>query len=214
MTFIEHHQRTCPRSGLTLMELVISIFLVSILMAGLYGAIGTVFTAHEYTSQGQDNLSRVRYALDHMAMFVSATDGIVAPVSTSAVERLELTDCVLDTYTNATHAFGATGDNFLDADNDADGLLNESAGSDPADLVRFYLVKTNAANWLLMMERPDYRTANFDDRPPPLVLCENVSNFECSYLGRGLVEISLTVLDAGDSVTLQTRAKSRRMDQR
>jgi len=196
------------------MELVISILLVSIIMAGLYGAIGTVFTAHQSASRGQDNLARMRYALDHMSMFVAATDGIVAPVSTASVARLELTDCILDTYTNTTYTYGATGDGFLDADNDADGLVNESAGSDPADLVRFYLNKTNAANWRLMMERPDYRTAALDDRAAPLVLCEHVTEFRCSYMGNGLVEMSMTVVEAGDSVTLLTRAKSRRVDRR
>jgi len=196
------------------MELVISILLVSIIMAGLYGAIGTVFTAHDSTSRGQEGLAHARYALDHMVMFIAETDDIVCPATTSAVERLELADCVLDTYTNATCVFTASGDGFLDADNDANGLVNDSAALDPADIVRFYLDRSDSDNWKLLMERPDYSTADLSDHCAARVLCENVTEFRCAHLGKGLVELSLTVFEDGEGVTLMTRAKSRRMDRR
>ena len=183
-------------------------------MSGMYAAIGTVFTAHDQTTRGQDELAHARYALDHMTMFIEETDDIVKPATTSVVERLELTDCVLDTYTNATYRFAAGGDGFLDADNDANGLVNDSAALDPADLVHFYLDKTDSANWLLMMERPNYTTADFHDRAVARMLCEHVTEFKCAYLGNGTVELSLTVLRSAEALTLMTRAKSRRMDRR
>lgn len=116
-----------------------------------------------------------------------------------------------DQYTNASRTYKVDGDTLPDADTDADGLVNEADG-DPAEFVTFDLDKTDAANWKLMEQMPDYSTVSTSDFKAKVALCEHVQDFTCTRLSAGIVAITLTVQQGAKAVTLRTTAKTRWVD--
>jgi prepilin-type N-terminal cleavage/methylation domain-containing protein len=133
-------------SGFTLLELLISIVILSIIMIGLHQAMATALSAHRKTTDRQELLARTRYAMERMVMFAQETDQIQIP----AADNLVLNERVLDTYENDTQGYRAEGDGFLDADNDHDGLVNEGGvNDDPVDPINFSLNKSEPNNWKL-----------------------------------------------------------------
>ena len=192
----------CDKSGFTLLELVISVTILAIIMIGLHQAMETALSAHSSMQEDQDLMARARYAMERMVMFVQETD----QVEITASDRLKVSERVLDTYDNSNYVYAVEGDGWLDADNDSDGLINEGDVNDPIDPIIFDLDKSDSSNWKLQEQIPRY------DSPgsfmPGRVLCENVTNFQCSLLGSSLVEIQLTVNDGDNEVTLKTRVKA------
>jgi prepilin-type N-terminal cleavage/methylation domain-containing protein len=188
----------------TLIELLVSIAILAIIMTGLYQALATSMAAYDTTKDKQELLAQARNALERMAMFVRETDEISKPDDINQ-EVLKISDRVLDNYDNATHAYKVDGDGFLDADNDSDGLANEGGG-DPVDPITFDLDKTDADNWKLVEQMPDYSTADLRAKE---VLCEHVTAFTCSRLATNLVEIELSLNNSKSEVTLKTRIKMR-----
>ena len=133
-------------SGFTLLELLISMVILSIIMIGLHQAMNTALSAHRQTTDRQELLARARYAMERMVMFVQETDQIEIP----AADNLVLSERVLDTYDNDTHGYMAEGDGYLDADNDHDGVVNEGGvNDDPVDPISFSLDKSEPNNWKL-----------------------------------------------------------------
>ncbi len=192
-------------SGFTLLELLISIAILSIIMIGLHQAMGTALSAHRQTTDRQELLARARYAMERMVMFVQETDQIEIP----SAGNLVLNERVLDTYDNDTHGYIAEGDGYLDADNDHDGLVNEGGvNDDPADPISFSLDKSDPNNWKLKEQMPDYGSSILDDFLATKVLCEHVTTFSCTLLAPNLVEIQLTVNDGKNEVSLKTRVKT------
>jgi prepilin-type N-terminal cleavage/methylation domain-containing protein len=189
-------------SGFTLLELLISIAILSIIMIGLHQVIGTALSAHRQTTEKNELLAQARYAVERMVMFVQETDQIEVP----SVDRLVVSERLLDTYRNDTQFYQAEGDGYLDADNDQDGLVNEGVG-DPPDPITFDLDKTDGNNWKLMEEMPDYGTSDLEDLREKKVLCEHVTIFQCTLLAPNLVEILLTLNDGEREVSLKTRAR-------
>jgi hypothetical protein len=178
----------------------------AIIVLGLERSLGTALSSHGSITEKQDLLVEARLAMERLVMFVQETDQIANPTGSNE-EILKVSERLLDTYDNSSHAYAAGGDGKLDADNDADGLVNNGV-SDVADYITFDLDKTNSANWKLMEQMPDYRTS-----PSGLLqkkaICEHVTEFKCSRVGPGLVEIRLTLTNGKASVTLRTRARAR-----
>ena len=196
-------------SGFTLLELLISIVILSIIMIGLHQAMNTALSAHRQTTDRQELLAQARYAMERMVMFVQETDQLEIP----AADNLVLNERVLDTYDNDTHGYRAEGDGFLDADNDHDGLVNEGGvNDDPADPISFSLDKSDPNNWKLQEQMPDYSTSTLDDSLAPRVLCEHVTTFSCTPLAPNLVEIQLTVNDGENEIHLKTRVNAIHME--
>jgi len=196
-------------SGFTLLELLISIAILSVIMIGLHQAMGTALSAHRQTTDRQELLARARYAMERMVMFVQETDQI----QVVSVENLVLNERVLDTYDNDTHGYIAEGDGYLDADNDHDGLVNEGGvNDDPADPISFSLDKSDPNNWKLQEQMPDYSNSTLDDFLATKVLCAHVTTFSSGLLTPNLVEIQLTVNDGKNEVSLKTRVKAMYVD--
>jgi len=196
------------RNGFTLIELLISLVIFGIIIAGIQQILSAAIAAQGSIGPKQNTLAAARFAMERMVPFVRECDSIVNPVSTTAEETLKVSERVLDAYNNDTHCCGAAGDGWLDADNDKDGFINEG-GTDVADLVTFYLDKTDGSNWKLLERLPNYGTADTADYLAPQVLCEHVTLFNCTLPAPGLVEIQLTVSDAANQVSLTTRARMR-----
>ncbi len=198
-------------TGFTLLELLIVVTILGIMIGGLQQVMSTAMTGYEHTKAEQALLAPARYAMDRMAMFIQETDAITQPVDASNGEILSVNERVVDTYNNATHAYVIDGDTYLDADNDADNLVNEGDG-DTADLVTFDLDKTDSDNWKLREKMPDYSTADVADFLATRELAEHVTSFACNLLDTDLVEIELTLSSGSSTVSLKTRAKSRMID--
>ena len=67
-------------SGFTLLELLISIAILSVFMIGLHQAMGTALSAHRQTTERQELLARARYAMERMVMFVQESDSVLKPM--------------------------------------------------------------------------------------------------------------------------------------
>jgi prepilin-type N-terminal cleavage/methylation domain-containing protein len=202
---------TNNQAGLTLLELLISVTILGIIVVGLHQALGTSLSAYEHTRNKQDLLTQARWAMKRMVMFAQETDVIQTPDEASSQEILKISERAVDTYDNATHAYVVGGDGLLDADNDGDSLINEG-GSDPQDFITFDLDKTDASNWKLQEEMPDYSTAAESDFSPRTVICEHVTSFQCNRLANNLIQIELTLNEGKAGVSLKTRVWARLMD--
>jgi prepilin-type N-terminal cleavage/methylation domain-containing protein len=199
-----------PQSGLTLLELLVAIAIFSIIVGGLYQVLDQTLATYETTRNQQNLLSQARYAMERMVMFVQVSDEIVDPAG-SATPELTVSERVLDTYDNLSGAYQIDGDGILDADNDADGLVNEGQ-EDMAEFISFRLDKSMADNWKLIERRPDYRTTDITDQTQWSVICEHVTDFTCRRFSTGMVEIQLTLKNDSVQVNLKTRAKARHVE--
>jgi hypothetical protein len=150
-----------------------------------------------------------RFAMDRMVRFAQETDEIGSDGFLD--DQLEVSERVLDTYDNATHGYLVDGDGILDADNDANGFVNDS-GSDPKEYITFKRYMIPADNWKIREERPDYSTAATGDTVAWEVICEHVTYFNVQRLADDLVQIKLTVAQGDNVVSLQTRVKPRFVD--
>jgi len=198
-------------SGVTLLELLISVAILGIIVVGLHQVMSTATSTYDDTRDKQELLAEARYVMGRMVMFAQETDAIQKPEDVSDGEVLIVSERVLDTYNNATHAYDENGDGLLDADNDGDGLINEDGG-DPPDWITFDLDKSIANNWRLREERPDYSTVALADAMTKEVLCEHVTAFHCNRLAKNLVEITLTLGRGKSQVSLTSRVKARLID--
>ena len=188
-------------SGFTLLELLISIAILSMIMLGLHQVMGTALSAHRQTTEKSELLAQARYAMERMVMFVQETDQIDLP----SVDKLVVSERLLDTYNNQSLAYEPDG--YLDADNDGNGLVNEGTVEDPPDFITFELDKTDGNNWKLMEEMPDYSTPQLDDAKEKKLLCEHVTTFQCTLLAPNLVEILLTLNEGEHEVSLKTKVR-------
>jgi len=189
--------------GFTLLELLISIAILSMIMIGLHQVMGTALSAHRQTTEKSELLAQARYAMERMVMFAQETDQIDLP----SVDKLVMSERLLDTYENQSFAYAPDGDGYLDADNDRNGLVNEGSAEDPPDRITFELDKTDGSNWKLMEEMPNYSTPDLFDPQEKKLLCEHVSTFQCTLLAPNLVEILLTLHEGQHEVSLKTRVR-------
>ena len=196
-------------AGFTLVELLISIVILGLVMTGLHEVLGTALASYQDTREKQALLDMARFAVDRMVRFAQETDEIGPDGSLD--DQLQVSERVLDTYNNATHAYVVDGDGILDADNDANGFVNDS-GSDPKEYITFTIDKTDANNWKIKEQRPDYSTASTVDTTAWEAICERVTYFNVQRLADDLVQIKLTVAQGDNVVSLQTRVKPRFVD--
>jgi len=184
------------------------IVIIGMILGGLSQLLGHVLSTYNAVQASQESLPQARYALERMVMFVQESDQISQPSTTTSVELLTVSERVSDQYNNTSHAYAAAGDGFLDADNDADGLINEG-GADPAEFIAFALDKTDTGNWKLTEQMPNYGTADTGDLKTKVVICDHVQAFSCRRLSTGIVEIFLAVQKGSTTVNLKTTAESR-----
>jgi prepilin-type N-terminal cleavage/methylation domain-containing protein len=195
--------------GFTMLEMLISIILLGIIMFGLEGPLSTALSSYKSTKGSQVLLVQARLAIERMVMFVQKTDQIVNPTGTNE-EVLKVSERLLDTYNNSSHAYTVAGDGKPDADNDNDGIVNVGAG-DAVEYVTYDLDKTDSSNWKLMEQLPDYSSAPSGVLAKK-VICEHVIEFKVSLLSNSLVEIRLSVNEGNTGLSLQTRARARLME--
>ena len=204
------------KSGFTLIELLIAIALMALIVGALDQVAARILSTYSAVQENQDLVPQARYALERMVTFVQESDQIQTPPTTDPTEVLAVSEHLSDHYTNASRIYTAGGDGLLDADTDADGLVNE-AGGDPAEFITFDLDKTDAANWKLMEQMPNYGTSLTSDFKAKVVICEHITSdplnnplgFSCRRLSPGIVEITLTLQKGSKTVTLRTTAKAR-----
>lgn len=197
------------RAGFTLVELLIAIMILGLIMTGLYQALATSLASYQETKGKQALLDAARFTMDRMVRFAQETDEIGPDGALD--DQLVVSERVLDTYNNATHAYVVDGDGILDADNDSNGFVNDS-GSDPKEYITFTIDKTDASNWKVREQRPDYSTASTDDTTAWEVISEHVTYFNVQRLAADLVQVKLTVAQGENTVSLQTRVKPRFVD--
>jgi len=188
-------------SGLSLVELLVTTAILGIVVVSLHQVMSTSLSAYIDTTSKQDLLTQARYAMERMVMFVQEAGEIKVP----AADKLEVPERLLDTYDNTTRAYVLAGDGFVDADFDADGLVDEGSG-DTQELVKFHI---NKGMEQLIEKMPDRSNAGEGSYLADKVLCEHVSMFKCKKLTSKLVEIELGLRDGSSEVSLRTRVKAR-----
>lgn len=198
-------------AGFTLIELLISIALMGIIVGTFDQVAARILKTYSAVQVSQELIPQARYALERMVTYVQESDQIQTPPSATPTEALSISERLSDQYNNASREYTAGGDGLLDADTDADGLVNEG-GADSTDLLTFDLNKTDAANWKLMEQMPDYGTVSTSDFKAKRVICEHVQAFACRRLSAGIVEITLALQQGAKAVTLRTTAKARWVD--
>ncbi len=199
------------KSGFTLIELLIAIALMALILGTLDQIAARVLSTYSTVQASQDLVPQARYALERMVTLVQESDQIQTPPTTDPTEVLAVSERLSDQHANATRVYTAAGDGLPDADTDANGLVNES-GSDPAEFITFDLDKTDATNWKLMEQMPNYGTISTSDFKAKVVICEHVQAFSCMRVSPGIVAITLTLQQGSKAVTLRTTAKARWID--
>jgi prepilin-type N-terminal cleavage/methylation domain-containing protein len=196
------------KAGFTLIELLIAIALMALIVGALDQVAARILSTYSAVQASQDLVPQARYALERMVTFVQESDQIQTPPTTDPTEVLAVSERLSDQYTNASRIYTASGDGLPDADTNADGLANEGGG-DPAEFITFDLDKTDATNWKLMEQMPDYGTVSTSDFKARVVICEHVQAFTCTRLSAGIVAITLMLGQGTKAVTLRTTAKAR-----
>lgn len=194
-------------AGISLLELLIVIAITGILLTGLNQILHSVFMVYDAEKKNRDALMAARSTMDRMVMFIRSADTIVSPNSGLSTGVLKVSERVLDLYNNTTHSLTLDGDGLPDADNDANGLINDDeSGSDPTEYVTYEVNSTDPLNLKLTETLPEYATTNLSDERSPEVSCERITSFSVRLQKKGVIVISLSI-DVGDGpITLTTRA--------
>jgi prepilin-type N-terminal cleavage/methylation domain-containing protein len=190
--------RIHDKSGFTLIELLITLTILGIIVTCIYPLSGA-FNAYNTIKDQQYLLAHGRYVMERMVLFTQET----GKIELAGDKELRISERVLDSYDNATHAYKIDGDGLPDSDNNGSGLIDEGNGDD-AEIVRFKLVDN-----LLMERLPNFGTADQNDYLTERVLSEYVTLFKCSKLAGNVVEINLNLTYKGYELQLKTRAKAR-----
>jgi len=191
--------------GFTMLEMMISVLILGIIALGLERVLATTLSSSTAISGAQDVLIHARLAMERMVMFAQETDQIANPTGSNE-EILKVSERLLDTYDNKTHAYVAGGDGMIDADSNASGVVNQGA-----NYITYTLDKTVSGNWKLMEQMPDYSTAP-SGLLPAKAICQYVTVFHCTRFSSNLVKILLTVNTGKTGVTLQTIVRARLLD--
>ncbi len=194
-------RRRIARSGLGLIELVLAIAIMGIVMVGLFQALSHASSSYRERADGQDMLSQGQYALMRMTLFIRET----ADFSLPSEKKIKVVERVLDRFDNVTHHALPDGDGILDADSDANGLVDDS-DSDPTEDVIFQLESGQILETL-----PNYGTAIPGDTLPPDPICDHVSELKIKKLSDDLLSIWLVLDDGRSRIELFTRVKARIM---
>ncbi|MBU1697970.1 MAG: type II secretion system GspH family protein [Proteobacteria bacterium] len=203
------------KKGFTLFELILAVAVLGLIMTSFQGVLGQSLSTHKDTQEKLEQVSQARFAMDRIAMLIRETGLINIPVANLSLESsassLEIEERIMNFYNNSTHSFVQSGDAFLDADNNYNYIINDNVTTDPVDWIIISLDTTDPDNIKLVEKLPDYSTADFADKMPERILCENVTKFEVT---RGsideklhhLVKIELALGSGINQLSFTTRA--------
>jgi len=203
------------KTGFTLFELIVAVAVLGLIMTAFQRVLGQSLSTHKDTREKLEQVSQARFAMDRIAMLIRETGLINIPAAKLSLESsassLEIEERIMNFYNNSDHSFVQAGDSFLDADNDSDSIVNDDAVTDPVDWIIISLDTTDPNNTKLVEKLPDYSTADFADKMPERILCENVTRFEVT---RGsmddklhhLVKIELVLGSGINQMSFTTRA--------
>jgi len=144
--------RIHDQAGLSLVELLIAVTLVS-LVVGCFYPVWSILNDYHVVNDKQYLIDDARYAMERMAMFVQDTGKI-----TQTGSELRVTERVLDLYDNVTHAYRVGGDGLPDSDHDGNGIIDDGTSADVAEEVRFRLSGTS-----LLEKLPNYASDDQSD---------------------------------------------------
>lgn len=195
--------------GFSLLELIVAVGVLGMIMMSLQVVLGQSLSTHAETREKLDLVSQARFSVDRIALMVTETGYIETPVQGGTAESLVIEERIMDVYNNSTHAYDKTGDGILDADNDGTGAVNDHITNDPVDKISIRLDKTDADNWKLVEELPDYGTAALTDTMTQRILCEHVTLFRVtrgSSSEQNLIKIELDLGKGPNLVSLTTRS--------
>jgi len=188
------------RAGLSLIELLIAVAILGVVTGGLALALNQAVLSHRLLAGRQDLLSQGNYALRRMFLFARETSEISLPND----DKLEGPERVLDQLDNTTRLALPDGDGILDADSNANGLVDDDKDSDPEERFQYEHVGSQILETL-----PNYGTAAFNDYLPPSPICDRVEDLKMKKLADDLFEITLVLNDGRNRVELFTRIKAR-----
>ena len=129
--YLSTHRSRIAAAGFTLVEVVVTLAIATLVMAGLVGVLDTAFKA-EAAARERNALARdARFAMRRMVRAVSRTQRLMLPLAenpgTAWLESIRepgVLAVALDP------SLDRDGDGFADADNDKDGLIDEDVGFD------------------------------------------------------------------------------------
>lgn len=138
--------RRWSQSGFTLVEMIVSVAVASLLIAGLNGVIGQALEVSEHVLNKNELSRQARFAMDQMVRAVSHSQRLLLPLADNSVtnwpENIReqtipasppsgsstLASAVLAVSLPSYFDLDANG--IADADNDGDGLIDEDPGGD------------------------------------------------------------------------------------
>ncbi len=121
-----------PQLGLTLVELLLSLAIASILLAGLSSVVATALQAHDAVKEKTTLVENARFAMGRMERAVRGTTRLLIPMPENvATLWSESVRDVLAVLLDPT--VDRDGDGFPDADNDRDGRIDEDLPTDATD---------------------------------------------------------------------------------
>lgn len=192
-----------------------AVAILGLIMTSFQRVLGQSLATHKLTQEKLEQISSARFAMDRMAFLISHTGDINVPIAKfsldSVATSLEIEERTMNFYKNSDYSFVQAGDAFWDADNDGNSLVNDDDINDPSDWITISLDTTDTDNIKLVEQLPDYSTADFDDKMPQRILCENVTRFEVTRGSmdekqQNLLKIQLDLGSGINSISLTTRA--------
>ena len=128
--------RGANRAGFTLIEVVVTVAIGALLIAGLGGVVGQAFQVREVTREENDLTRQAHFALSQMARMAGHTRRLLLPLADNPATTT-IAENVRDTATNGgvlavslPADVDLDGDGVPDADNDGDGFLDEDLPAD------------------------------------------------------------------------------------
>ncbi len=190
------------RAGFTLLELLVASVVLALLAVALRQVIGASVSSFGAAAAREELLANGRFAMERMAFFARETDRLTV----SASNDLWMVERALDVYHNDRHTYEAGGDGRPDADNDANGRINDNVSLDRREWVNF---RHDAARNVLLESLPDYGTGYLDDRTDETVIGEHVRDVVFSLPASNLLQIDMTLQDGETELVLRTRVRAR-----
>lgn len=140
------NQNRTHQYGLSLLELLISLAIAALIMAGLAGIVNQTLNIEDVVRQRNDLTQQARFAMQRMVTAIHGTQRLLLPLADNPAtnwrenvrEETVPASPPEGSSIRATAVLALTlsplqdrdGDGFMDADNDKDGLIDEDIGFD------------------------------------------------------------------------------------
>jgi len=185
-----------PDSGFTLIEILIAIFIFSIIVTTIFGSYNSVFTSAEAINQGVKSYEMARNCLNRMifdlqSIHLSLPPHYVPPDFNGLPDPYRI---VGDTNNVQTIAFPK-----LRFTSTAHVSFGGKVASGIAEIV-YYVQATNDGNYLLRRADNLYPYQPFEENASDPVLCENLKSLTFNYYDREGTEYDMWDSDAEDFV--------------